>query len=118
VEHFYATLQNRADRAYALTQAGKPAFSFSPSSGLSSARVMDPASPKQIPLKGAVLQKENAAFRWVQGRNSQRGEVSLLGQRVYPCASNSWKSIQKRRGMPPFRLLQGCWGVSRRESRV
>jgi hypothetical protein len=58
----------------------KLSLTFSRSTGLFSGRVMDPASSKPIPFKGAVLQKENAAFGWFLGQNSQSGEVTLSGQ--------------------------------------
>jgi len=55
-------------------------LTFSASTGLFSGKVADASNSTLIPFKGAVLQKENAAFGWFMGRNSQSGEVTLSGQ--------------------------------------
>ena len=60
--------------------SNKLSLTFSASTGLFSGKVMDPDSSTLIPFKGAVLQKENAAFGWFTGQYSQSGEVTLSGQ--------------------------------------
>jgi plastocyanin len=60
--------------------SNKLSLTLSASTGLFSGKVMDPDSSRLIPFKGAVLQKENAAFGWFTGQYSQSGEVILSGQ--------------------------------------